>query len=115
MSTPSAPPAHIPTGSQLDDAINRASALARTVATSTERERALPPELIDELCATGLMRGCAPSTLGALEAAPAVALCGAERIARGDASAGWCVSIAVTTKLLTEYLPEEEARAIFAE
>jgi alkylation response protein AidB-like acyl-CoA dehydrogenase len=118
VSTPSAPPAHpahIPTGSKLDEAIDRASALARTVATSTERERALPPELFDELCATGLMRGCAPSALGALEAAPAIALSGAERIARGDASAGWCVSIAATSSLLSAYLPEDGAGEIFGD
>jgi alkylation response protein AidB-like acyl-CoA dehydrogenase len=115
MSTPSAPPTHAPTGSQLDDSIDRASALARRLAASTERERALPPELVDALCATGLMRSCAPSALGALEAPPAVTLSGAERIARGDASAGWCVSIAATSSLLSAYLPEEGAVEVFGD
>jgi indole-3-acetate monooxygenase len=115
MSTPSAPPTNTPTGSELDNAIDRASALARAVAASSERERALPPTLVDELRATGLMRGCAPSALGALEAPPATALSGAERIARGDASAGWCVSIAATSSLLSAYLPEEGAAEIFGD
>jgi len=115
MSPASAPPDKNPPGSHLDDAIDRASALAREVAANTERERALPSELVGELCATGLMRGCAPSTLDALEAAPAVILSGAERIARGDASAGWCVSIAATSSLLSAYLPEEGAAEIFGD
>jgi indole-3-acetate monooxygenase len=115
MSTPSAPPTHTPTGSELDGLIDGASALARGLATSTERERALPPALVDALCATGLMRGCAPSALGALEAPPATTLSGAERIARGDASAGWCVSIAATSSLLSAYLPEEGASEIFGD
>lgn len=115
MSNPPAPPAQTPTGSELDALIDRASALARELASSTERERALPPRLVEELRATGLMRGCAPSALGALQAPPATTLCGAERIARGDASAGWCVSIAATSSLLCAYLPEDGAREIFGD
>jgi alkylation response protein AidB-like acyl-CoA dehydrogenase len=104
-----------PIDSELDGAIERASALARDLAASTERERALPAALVDELCATGLMRGCAPATLGALEASPATTLSGAERIARGDASAGWCVSIAATSSLLSAYLSEEAGAEIFGD
>lgn len=115
MSIPSAPPTSAPTGSELDELIDRASALARGLAATTERERALPATLVDELCATGLMRGCVPTALGALEAPPATTLSGAERIARGDASAGWCVSIAATSSLLSAYLPEEGASQIFGD
>ena len=115
MSTPSAPPTPTSTGSELDLLIDRASALAREVAAITERERALPPTLVDALRETGLTRGCAPSTLGALEASPATILRGAERIAQGDASAGWCVSIAATSSLLSAYLPEEGATEIFGD
>src|SRR5450631_1530752 len=118
MSTPSSPPAPSASPStvtDLDAGIARASALARELAPSTERERALPPALVDELRSTGLMRACAPSALGALEASPAVTLSGAETIARGDASAGWCVSIAATSSLLAAYLPEEGAAEIFGD
>ncbi len=115
MTTSSAPHASTPTGSELDEAIDSAAALARTVAASTERERALPPALLEELRATGLMRACAPSALGALEASPARTLSGAERVARGDASAGWCVSIAATSSLLAAYLPAEGAAEIFGD
>jgi alkylation response protein AidB-like acyl-CoA dehydrogenase len=37
----------------------------------------------------------------------------AETIARGDASTGWCVSIAATSSLLSAYLPPEGATEIF--
>jgi alkylation response protein AidB-like acyl-CoA dehydrogenase len=61
------------------------------------------------------MRAGAPAALGALEASPATTLRGAETIARGDASAGWCVSIAATSSLLSAYLPEAGASEIFAD
>ena len=72
MQSPAAPPTSTPAGTAASDPIELASTLAREVAASTERERALPPALLDALCATGLMRAGAPSALGALEAAPAV-------------------------------------------
>jgi alkylation response protein AidB-like acyl-CoA dehydrogenase len=115
MPTPAAPPTPTPTAKELDEAIERASALARDVAARTERDRALPQALLDELRATGLMRAGAPAALGALEASPATTLSAAERIARGDASAGWCVSIAVTSSLLAAYLPDRGASEIFGD
>jgi indole-3-acetate monooxygenase len=93
----------------------RASALARELAASTERERMLPPALLAQLRATGLMRAGAPASVGALQAPPAVTLRGAEAIARGDASAGWCVSIAATSSLLSAYLPEQGMTEIFGD
>ncbi len=115
MQTPAAPPSRAPAVAELDALIDRASALAREVAATTERERALPQGLVDELRATGLMRAGAPAALGALEASPATTLSGAERIARGDASAGWCVSIAATSSLLSAYLPDTGASEVFSD
>jgi indole-3-acetate monooxygenase len=115
MPTASAPPSLAPTHAGLDALIDRASALARELAVTTERERALPANLLDELRAGGLMRAGAPAALGALEASPETALAAAERIARGDASAGWCVSIAITSSLLSAYLPERGAAEIFGD
>jgi indole-3-acetate monooxygenase len=115
MPNPTAPPSHAPTGPELDALTDRASALARDCAATTERERALPQALVDELCATGLMRAGAPAALGAMEASPATTLSAAERIARGDASAGWCVSIAATSSLLSAYLPDRGATEIFGD
>ena len=115
MPTPAAPASPAPTGAELDALVDRASASARELAATTERDRALPPALLKELAATGLMRAGAPAELGALEAAPAVTLAGAEAIARGDASAGWCVSIAATSSLLSAYLPEPGAIEVFGD
>jgi alkylation response protein AidB-like acyl-CoA dehydrogenase len=115
MPTRAAPPSPTPTGAELDALIDRASALARDLAPTTERERALPQTLVDELRATGLTRAGAPASLGALEASPATTLSAAERIARGDASAGWCLSIAATSSLLAAYLPQEGAEEIFGD
>jgi indole-3-acetate monooxygenase len=115
MPIASAPPYPLATGAQLDALTARVSALARELAVTTERERALPPNLVGELRASGLMRAGAPAALGALEASPQAALGAAERIARGDASVGWCVSIAITSSLLSAYLPERGAAEIFGD
>jgi alkylation response protein AidB-like acyl-CoA dehydrogenase len=115
MQTPAAPLSRALTDAELDALTDRASALARELAATSERERALPRALVDELCATGLMRAGAPAALGALEASPATTLSAAERIARGDASAGWCVSIAATSSLLSAYLPDDGAAEIFGD
>lgn len=105
----------LPASVQLDDLVDRAADLARELAATTERERALPLELLDALRATQLLRAGAPAELGALQAPPATILSGAERIARGDASAGWCVSIAATSSLLGAYLPEAGAAEVFGD
>jgi indole-3-acetate monooxygenase len=115
MPTPDTPPSSSPASSELDSLTARAAHLARELAATTERERALPAALLEELRATGLMRAGVPAALGALEAPPATTLRGAEVIARGDASAGWCVSIAATSSLLSAYLPEDGAMEIFSD
>jgi indole-3-acetate monooxygenase len=112
---PATPASAAPRNTELDALSRHASALARNVAATTERERALPQALVDELRATGLMRAGVPTALGGLEASPATTLSAAETIARGDASAGWCVSIAATSSLLSAYLPAEGASEIFGD
>jgi alkylation response protein AidB-like acyl-CoA dehydrogenase len=89
------------------------SALARALAPETERQRRLSDELVLRLRTSGLMLAGAPHEVGGLELAPGVALRCAEEIARGDASAGWCVSIAVTSSLLAAYLPAENRGELF--
>jgi len=101
------------TDRDLDRAAQELGALARSLAVRTEQERRLPDELVSSLRASGLLRAGAPAALGALESPPAVTLGCAETIARGDASAGWCVSIAATSSLLSAYLPEEGTNEVF--
>ena len=48
-----------------------------------------------------------------MELPPGDGLRCAEQIARGDASAGWCVSIAITSSLLAAYLPVESRDELF--
>ncbi|MHB8659185.1 MAG: acyl-CoA dehydrogenase family protein [Solirubrobacteraceae bacterium] len=100
-------------GRTLARAAGQASTLARELAALTEHERRLPQELMRILRGSGLMRACAPASLGAPQAPPALALQCAETVARGDASAGWCVSVAATSSLLSAYLPAEGAEEIF--
>ena len=115
MSSPAAPPSPTQARADRDGRIERAAALARDLAATTESDRALPQALVEELRATGLMRAGAPVALGGAEASPARTLGGAEAIARGDASAGWCVSIAATSSLLSAYLPELGASEVFGD
>ncbi len=89
------------------------AALARSLADTTEQRRALPPDLVAALAP--LCRAGVPAQLGGPELPPAVSLETAEIVARGDASAGWCVSIAATSSLLSAYLPRKGADEIFGD
>jgi indole-3-acetate monooxygenase len=97
----------------LGGAAEELSELAREVAPSIERERRLPEELLGGLRASGLFRAGAPAEVGAAEAPPAVMLRCAEEVARGDGSAGWCVSIAATSSLLGGWLSGEGLAEVF--
>ena len=89
--------------------------LAGTLAERTERARRLPEELVAALRGSGVLRAGAPREVGGLELAPGTALRCAEEIARGDASAGWCVSIAMTSSLLAAYLPAGRRAELFGD
>lgn len=91
------------------------SEVARELAVETERRRQLPDELVARLWDSGLLRAGAPCEVGGLELAPGLALRCAEEVARGDASAGWCVSIAITSSLLSAYLPAESRAELFGD
>ena len=56
-----------------------------------------------------------PAAVGGLEAHPGTLVAAVRALAAGDAAAGWCVAIAATSGLLAGYLPEEGARAIYAD
>jgi indole-3-acetate monooxygenase len=91
------------------------SAIARELGDEIERARRLPDALLAPLRDSGLLRAGAPVEVGGLELAPAVALRCAEEVARGDASAGWCVSIAITSSLLAAYLPDGGRTELFGD
>jgi alkylation response protein AidB-like acyl-CoA dehydrogenase len=89
------------------------SSIARELAPEIERRRQLTDDLLAQLRRSGLMRAGAPREVEGHELAPGLALRCAEEIARGDASAGWCVSIAITSSLCTAYLPAESRAELF--
>ncbi len=102
-----------PSPADLERAAEQLRLLARELAPETERERRLPEQLVGALRSSGLLRAGAPAAVGAAEASPAVTLGCAETVARGDASAGWCVSIAATSSLLGGWLPEGGLEEVF--
>jgi indole-3-acetate monooxygenase len=89
--------------------------LARGLADQIDVDRRLPAELVGALRDSGLLRAGAPVEVNALELAPGIALRCAEEVARGDTSAGWCVSIAITTSLLVAYLPTGSRDELFGD
>src|SRR5437588_9448019 len=99
----------------LDGAAEELSALALELAPDVEAQRRLPDELVDALRASSLHRVGVPAAAGAPEAPPGVTLRCAETVARGDASAGWCVSIAATSSLLGGWLPGDGLAEVFAD
>src|SRR6478752_819630 len=104
-----------PRGDEIEGVAREISAVARELADETESRRRLADELVARLQDSGLLRAGAPSEVGGLELAPGPALRCAEEIARGDASAGWCVSIAITSSLLAAYLPTEGRAELFGD
>jgi alkylation response protein AidB-like acyl-CoA dehydrogenase len=97
----------------MNDAVREIASTAGELARETERLRRLPDRLVVTLRDSGLLRGGAPREVDGLELPPGDALRYAEEIARGDASAGWCVSIAITSSLLAAYLPESSREGLF--
>jgi len=89
--------------------------LARGMADHIDSARRLPPELVAALRDSGLLRAGAPVEVGALELPAGIALRCAEEVARGDASAGWCVSIGITSTLLVAYLPPQSRDELFGD
>jgi indole-3-acetate monooxygenase len=99
---------------QVERVAREISALARELAPETERRRRLADDLVSRLNACGLSQPSTPREVGGPELPPGLALRCADELARGDASAGWCVSIAATSSLLAAYLPAESRSELFA-
>src|ERR1700741_25858 len=89
--------------------------LARGMADEIETGRRLPADLVDALRDSGLLRAGAPVEVDALELPAGTALRCAEEGGRGDASAGWCVSIAIPTSMLLPYLPPVSRNELFGD
>ncbi len=98
-------------------ALPAALALAPSIAAraaDTESQRRLPVDLAAELAQAGLFRMLVPRALGGLEVDPHTLFTTLETLGQADAATGWCVMIGATTALVAGWLPEAEARAVFA-
>jgi alkylation response protein AidB-like acyl-CoA dehydrogenase len=96
------------------EAAERLAPLAAESAEEGERQRRLPAALADALRASPLPRLGLRADAGGSPSTPGDALRAAEIVARADASAGWCVSIAATSSLLSGYLSHDGASEVFA-
>jgi alkylation response protein AidB-like acyl-CoA dehydrogenase len=107
-----APPS---SANEIDAVAQQIAVAAREMSTQIDDDRRLPEELVALLGESGLLRAGAPAEVRGLELPPGVALRCAEAVACGNASAGWCVSIAITSSLLVAYLPASSRDALFGE
>ena len=99
--------------SEIERTASEIARMAGELAGESDRARRLPGPVVAALSECGLLRGGAPREVDALELPPGVALRCAEQIAEGDASAGWCVSIQITSSLLVAYLAPEARDELF--
>ncbi len=75
--------------------------------------RALPPDLVEELRATGIPAMFLPEELGGQEADPLEVMEAVEALSVADGSVGWCAAVTIGTAPLAAFLPEAGARQIF--
>jgi alkylation response protein AidB-like acyl-CoA dehydrogenase len=80
----------------------------------TERERRIPPPLVDQLRAAGFYRMVVPEKLGGLEVNLATFLRVAELMAEGDGSVGWNLANSAIQQLIALGLPGAGIDEIFA-
>ena len=107
-----APPS---SANEIDTVAGQIAVIAREMSTQIDDDRRLPEELVVLLRDSGLLRAGGPAEVRGLELPPGIALRSAEAVARGNASAGWCVSIAITSSLLVAYLPASSRDELFGD
>ncbi|WP_428677842.1 acyl-CoA dehydrogenase family protein [Reyranella sp.] len=98
--------------------ISRAEAIRPAVEAASneiEETRRLPPALLDKLHEAQLFRLLLPRSSNGIETDPVTFFHIIETIARGDASAAWCLSQAGGCAMSAAYLDLPVARAIFGD
>src|SRR5215471_8998311 len=99
------------------DAIERASALVpliRSHSDQIERDRCLPPPVVDALVDAGFFKLLVPRSLGGGEADPVTLMKVVEALSSGDGSAGWCVAVASVCGVVGAFLEQDAAWEMFA-
>jgi indole-3-acetate monooxygenase len=115
MNQPDLTTARPNSANDIETVARKIAVAAREMSAEIDDDRRLPKELVALLGESGLLRAGAPVEVSGLELPPGVALRCAEALARGNASAGWCVSIAITSSLLVAYLPASSRDALFGD
>jgi indole-3-acetate monooxygenase len=90
-----------------------ATKLARSSAQNTERQRALPEELVHLLAEAGCFQMLSPRDVGGVEVTPREMILVLEEIAAADGASGWCTMIGATSGLMTAFLEPSVAREMF--
>ncbi len=89
--------------------------VAEAHAPDGDREGQLAGPVIDAIRRSDLPGLGLPQSLGGLAAEPSVLVKVLERVARGDAAAGWVTMIASTSASMAAYLPADGASEVFSE
>jgi alkylation response protein AidB-like acyl-CoA dehydrogenase len=78
-----------------------------------ERERRLPPTVVDAMIAAGVFKLCVPRVYGGAQASPLTALEVLEALGTLDGSVGWCAMVGITSSLMSVYLEESVAHEVY--
>jgi alkylation response protein AidB-like acyl-CoA dehydrogenase len=103
---------------QRPDPLARARALGPALdaaAAEIERTRRIPEPLLSELHRARLFRLLLPRSAGGEEVEPWVYVDAVEEIARHDGSVAWNVFVGNSSALIAPFVPDETARAIYAD
>ena len=99
------------------DLMARADALANLVQDRSREFETLcrlPPDVVDAMARSGLLRLLTPADIGGLEVPVASFFALIERVARSDASVAWCSFIACTSCVLADYLQKDASETFFS-
>jgi alkylation response protein AidB-like acyl-CoA dehydrogenase len=99
----------------LVEAARRLAPAVAAAADAIERERRLPPDLVDSLASAGFFRMLVPASLGGAETDPLTFARVLEEIAKADASTAWCIGQGAGCGLIACHLEPNAAREIFGD
>jgi alkylation response protein AidB-like acyl-CoA dehydrogenase len=95
------------------EAAQQMAPLIEKLAPSIDRERRLPPELVEELRDAGLFHMLLPRALGGGEVDPVTAARVVEELSKADGATGWCIMIASQNLAFAGFLSEADVQTIW--